>query len=164
MRLASSGAWQKGALEFQRAVAIDSDFSEAHGNLGAAYSALGLFDQAASEFRRAIELDPAAGIHHGNLAYALIRLGQWKAAEPEAAAAVALDPADANGQYLLGFLLANRVESRARAAEHLRFAARQFPEAHLVLANLYSVEGAGQSAALELDEYRKATADRRRQQ
>src|ERR1700727_2192053 len=50
IKLASSGAWGQGAEEFRKAVDADSDFSEAHGNLGVAYSSLHRFYEAAQGF------------------------------------------------------------------------------------------------------------------
>ena len=155
LKRSEAEAWQQASLEFSQAVAIDPDFSEAHGNLGVAYTRLELLDQAAVEFRRAIALDPATGIHHTNLAYALYRLDHEKEAALEAQAGVDLDAANAQSQYLLGFLLARFPETRSRAAAHLQYAARKVPEAHAVLADMYSAEGAETAAASELKTYQK---------
>ncbi len=158
MKLANAGQWQSGAQEFEQAVAIDPNFSEAHGNLGVVYSALGRFDQAAEELRRAIALDPATGVHHMNYAYVLIRLQRENEAEPEAQTAVALDPDNANAQCLLGYLLARRPDERQQAVAHLVYAAREVPEAHFVLAEVYLAEGAAADANQQLALFLKETA------
>ena len=132
-KLAMAGSAKAAAQEFQSAVAIDPQFSEAHGDLGVEDTLLGLYDEATTEFRKAIELDPATAAHHANLAYVLIRLKRHGEAEPEAQTAVGLDPADAKAQFLLGFLLARRPESRSRAIAHLEYAAREMQAAHEVL-------------------------------
>lgn len=156
LKCADANEFQLAVAAFQEAVAIDPEFSEAHGNMGVEYTALGLFDEAASAFRRAVELDPSTGIHHANLAYALLRLERDKEAEREAQAAVDLDPTYTKGQYLLGFLEAHRPGAARQAEQHLGYAARELPEAHFVLAELYFNEGNGQIAGEELDKYRKA--------
>jgi Flp pilus assembly protein TadD len=132
-QLAMAGSEKAAAQEFQSAVAIDPQFSEAHGDLGVEDTVLGLYDEATTEFRKAIELDPATAAHHANLAYLLIRMKRHSDAEPEAQTAVSLDPTNAKAQFLLGFLLARRPESRGRAIAHLEYAAREMPAAHEIL-------------------------------
>jgi tetratricopeptide (TPR) repeat protein len=158
LKLGKTGQWQQGAQEFEQAVAIDRNFSEAHGNLGVAYSALGLFDRAALELRRAIELDPATGVHHMNYAYVLVRLKRENDAEPEARTAVALDPENVNAHYLLGYLFARRPGERQQAVPHLVYAAREVPEAHFVLAEVYLAQGATTDANQQLALFWKESA------
>jgi tetratricopeptide (TPR) repeat protein len=158
-KLAAAGNFQRAAHEFARAVKIDPDYADAHGNLGVMYVSLSLPEQATGEFRRAIALDPSTSFHHANLALALIQLNLPKEAEAEAQAAVDLDHLNPRARYLLGFLLARRPETRSRAAEHLQYAARNLPDAHLILANLYRLEGADALAQSEQERYRKAILD-----
>lgn len=132
-RLATAGSTLAAAREFRSAVALDPQFSEAHGDLGVEDTLLGQFDEAATEFRKAIALDPATAAHHANLAYLLIRMNRHSEAEPEAQAAVSLDPTNTKAQFLLGFLLARRAESRSRAIAHLEYAAREMQAAHEIL-------------------------------
>lgn len=158
IKMASAGQWQNSANEFERAIRIDTQFSEAYGNLGTSLSATGQFEQAIADFRRAIELDPATGAHHMNLGYALLRLGRTKDAEPEARTAVALDPTNVNAQYLLGVIFAEHVETRSAAIQHLVYAARAVPDAHYVLAQLYRVAGDEPAASHEMLQFRKQSA------
>jgi Flp pilus assembly protein TadD len=144
--------------EFERAVRIDPEFSEAYGNLGTSLSATGRFEEANGDFRRAIELDPATCTHHMNLGYALLRLGRAKDAEPEARTAVALDPTNVNAQYLLGVIFAERVETRSAAIQHLLYAARDVPDAHYALAQLYRIAGDEPAASQEMLLFRKRSA------
>jgi tetratricopeptide (TPR) repeat protein len=160
VKLATAGKWQNGANEFARAAAMDSQFSEAYGNLGASLSEMGQFEQALGNFRRAIELDPATSAHHMNLAYSLLCLGRTREAEPEARTAVALDPSNARAHYLLGVLFSQRFEARSGAIEHLRYAAREVPDAHFILAQLYRLDGDARAAAQEMQQYRKQSADK----
>jgi len=158
-KLAEAGDYSRAAHQFARAVAIDAEYGDAHGNLGVMYISLGLPDQAVAEFRRAIELDPAGSFHHANLALALIQLHLLKEAEAEAQAAVDLDHLNSKARYLLGFLLARNPATRGRAEEHLQYAARLMPDAHLVLADIYRLEGADALAQSEREQYRKAILD-----
>ena len=160
LKLARAGAWDVGAKELENAVAIDPDFSEAHGNLGVHYLRLGRVEHAAGELRRAIHLDPSCSIHHSNLAVAMFLLQRPKEAEAEAQAAIGLDQANFRAHYVLGFLLSHRSEAREEAADHLLYAARAIPEAHLVLAQLFRAQGDDQRATLEADRYKVAAAHR----
>lgn len=155
MKWAAAGDFLRAAKDFERAVTIDPEYSTAHGNLGVMYINLALPDQAAGEFRRAIQLDPTASSHHANLALALILLKLHKEAEHEAQTAVNLDHSNSKARYLLGFLLARRPETRGKAEEHLMYAARQMPDAHLILADMYRLEGAEALAQKEQEQYRK---------
>ena len=71
----------------------------------------------------------------------MIILGRLREAEPEARTAVVLDETNTKAQYLLGYILAHRPETQAAAEEHLKYAARAFPEAHSALAALHRATG-----------------------
>ena len=139
LKLDAAGDAAGSAEAFRRALEFDPDYAEAHTDLGVEYLNLGLVDDAIAEFRTAAGLDPATSVHHANLGLALMIVGRFREAEPEARTAVALDATSTKAQYLLGFLLAHRPETRAAAEEHLRYAAREFPEARSALAALHSV-------------------------
>jgi len=160
LKLAGRGAWRQGAQEFELAASFDPDFSEAFGNLGVSDAAMALYEQAAGALRRAIELDPGTGAHHLNYAYVLIQLNRDRQAEPEARTAVALEPANACAHYLLGFLLAQKTETRAQAIPHLQYALRKLPEAHFVLAEVYRIQGDSSSARDEMVLYQKEIGGR----
>lgn len=157
--LAGAGNFRSAVKEFERAVMLDPECSEAHGNLGVMYLDLGTLDRAVDEFRVAVHLDPTGSFHHANLAVALILLNLPNEAEPEAQAAFDLDHSNVKARYLLGSLLARRPETRGRAAEHLMYAAQELPDAHMVLAEMYRTEGAEALAQMEQERYRKATPD-----
>ena len=140
------------AKAFREAVTLDPAYAEAHTDLGVEYINLGLVDDAVAEFRSATALDPATSVHHANLGLALMILGRFREAEPESRTAVTLDATSTKAQYLLGYLLANRPETRAAAEEHLKYAAREFPEARSALADLYRATGRGALVETELRE------------
>lgn len=156
LKLARRREWEQGAKELEAAVAVDPDFSDAHGNLGVHYMMLEQLSQAITEFRRAIMLDGTASTHHSNLALAYLLLHKAKEAKTEAETAVSLDSRNAAGQYLLGFILAKNPGERAEARKHLTFAAEEIPDAHLALMSLYRNAGEDRKATEELERYRKA--------
>ena len=141
LKLDAAGDAAGSAEAFRRALAFDPAYAEAHTDLGVEYINLGLLDDAIAEFRSATALDPATCVHHANLSLALMILGRFREAEPEARTAVALDGTNTKAHFLLGHLLANRPETRAAAEEHLRYAAREFPEARSALAALHRATG-----------------------
>jgi Flp pilus assembly protein TadD len=141
LKLDRAGDTAGSAEAFRQAVALDPDYSEAHTNLGVEYINLGQIDDAITEFRSAIALDPATSVHHAHLGLALIILGRVPEAEAEARVAVALDRTNLKAQYLLGYVLALRPETRAAGEEYLRYVARELPDAHSVLAELYQRTG-----------------------
>lgn len=138
LKLDAAGDAVGSAEAFRKALALDPVYAEAHTDLGVEYMNLGMVDDAVTEFRSATALDPATSAHHANLGLALLILGRLREAEPEARTAVALDATSTKAHFLLGYVLACRPETVTAAEAHLRFAAREFPEARIALAFLYS--------------------------
>lgn len=161
MKDAGKDFWSTAAEEFGQAVNFDPEFSEAYANLGVEDCKLGRLEESASALRRAIELDAATSTHHSNLAFVLMRLGRRAEAEREAQTAVDLDAANSRGQLILGFLLASRPATHRQATVHLTEAAREFPEAHAVLSDMYRSEGDSRTAASEFNKYRETISNRR---
>jgi len=106
IKFASRKEWGKGAKELENSVAVDPDFSDAHGNLGIHYIELGRLDEAVNELHRAIALDSGCSVHHSNLAAAYLLQHDPSDARTEAETAVALDSTNIRAQYMLGALLA----------------------------------------------------------
>jgi tetratricopeptide (TPR) repeat protein len=156
LKLDENGAFASAAGQFEKAVKLDPEFSEAHGDLGVEYTAIGQLDEAVSEFRRAIAIDPATAFHHSNLAYTLIRVNREQEGAAEAEVALGIDSTSTLAHFLLGFVLAQQPGKRNAAETHLAYAARTLPAAHLVLAEVYRREGAAQTAQAELELYRRA--------
>ncbi len=145
----------RAAEEFEKAVALDPGFSEAYGNLGVEYTALGRLDEALNAYQHALALDPATSYNHSNLAYALIRIQRETEAEAELQTALGLDSNNARAHLLLGYLWALNPEKRNRAETHLVYAARTMPEGHYLLAKMYAAEGAADSARAEMARFRE---------
>jgi Flp pilus assembly protein TadD len=86
----------------EKAVALDPEFTNAHGNLGAEYAVLHRYGEAAAELERAVALDPSAAWMQSNLAFALWQAGKPMEAEQWARHAVALPSSNAKAHYVLG--------------------------------------------------------------
>ncbi|MEQ1948158.1 MAG: hypothetical protein ABL995_13270 [Bryobacteraceae bacterium] len=138
---ARAGAWELSAIEFRKAIAIDPEYSDAHGNLGAVCIFLNRMDESAVELRRAIELDPYSSGHRANLAIVYTQLKRYSDAEKEAMAALALDSSSVPAHYLIGVLLANKPAERENAIPHLQYAARFTEDGRQALAELYDLLG-----------------------
>ena len=160
VKFSYNGDYSSAAAEFATAAAVDPEFSDAHGNLAVEYTWLGRLDDAVGEFQRALQLDPSTALNHSNFSYTLTRLNRYVEAEAEAQAAVGLDPSLPVAQFLLGVLLARRPETQGLSENHLLYAARSVPEAHLALAHLYRERGESKVADAELKCYRDAAAIR----
>jgi tetratricopeptide (TPR) repeat protein len=156
-KLSESGAYQRAADEWKKAVEADPEFSEAHGNLGAQYARLRRPSEAAEEFRRAIALDPATAGHQSNLAVMLSQLGHVDEAEFWARAAVQRDGSNALGHYVLGCVLTTRETGMAEAIQQLQIAARQLPRVHEVLAQIYRAQGKQALSIAEMRQFQEAS-------
>jgi tetratricopeptide (TPR) repeat protein len=124
------------AKELEKAIAIDSDFAEAHGNLGVTYSQLHRYPEAAQEFRRTIELIPDESLPHSNLAWVLFEMGQRTEAEISVRRALRISPDNASAHLLLACLLVERPDTFAEGLGHLQYAARSIPEAEQMAKSL----------------------------
>jgi len=152
-RLSEAGAHERAAAALEKAVTLDSEFIEAHGNLGVQYARLKRYDRAAEEFRLAIAQDPATAQHQSNLALVLLNLGQPAEAEQWARHAVKLDGGSAEAHYVLGCVLLMGAETRLKGIDELQVAARDFPKAHWTLAEVYRASGKKELARAEMQRY-----------
>ena len=139
--LSEKGRHEAAAAALEKAIALDSEFIEAHANLGVEYTRLGQYGRAAAEFRKAIALDPASAPFQSNLAYTLLRQGEFAEAEQWARSAVQMDSANPKGHYVLGCILVVHPASRDAGISHLEVAARTYPSAHHTLAAIYQEMG-----------------------
>lgn len=78
--------------QFQRAAAVDPDFSDAYIGLGMALSQTGKIDQAVAEVERAIEIDPRSAAAHGVLGTLLSIQQRFAAAAAEFRSALQYAP------------------------------------------------------------------------
>ncbi|HTS28547.1 MAG TPA: tetratricopeptide repeat protein [Bryobacteraceae bacterium] len=144
-----AGASERAAAQWKKAVELDPEFSEAHGNLGVQYARLDRPADAIEEFRKAVALDPYTPHHQSNLAVALAQSGRLDEAETWARRAVRLEPANPGGHYVLGCVLAARSSTIAEGIHELRIAAARIPRVHRFLAEIYHAQGNEALAAAE---------------
>jgi tetratricopeptide (TPR) repeat protein len=91
---------------YERALAIEPRFYEAHYNLAVLEARQQHPEQAAARYRAALDIDPAQAEAHLGLGVALLDLGRDAEALEQVRAATDVDPDRASSHYLLGRLLA----------------------------------------------------------
>jgi hypothetical protein len=64
-------------------------------------------------------------------------------------------PGSPTAHFLLGVLFAQHPETRTSAIQHLVYAAREVPDAHFALAQIYFTEGRDSVGRLELEQFQK---------
>jgi tetratricopeptide (TPR) repeat protein len=107
------------AVDLQRSITIDPEFTEALGRLGFVYFRLTRFGEAAAAYRRAIALHPESAVWHSELGWALFGLKDDAGAQECARRALRLEPANASANLLLGVLLSASAENRSESLWHL---------------------------------------------
>ena len=107
------------AGDLERAITIDPEFSEAHGQLGSIYFRMARFGEAAAAYRRATALHPEFARWHAELGWALFGLRNDAGAQECARHALRLEPANASAHLLLGVLLSAPAENRQESLWHL---------------------------------------------
>ena len=135
-KFSRKGDSRRAAEELEKAVALDPEYAEAHGNLGFEYSQLGRLREAEAEMRRAIALDPYVSIAHSNLGWVLFQQGNFADAERSARHALALSLNNDRAHVLLGILLGAEPATRAEGARHLEQATSTFPQVKRLLDEL----------------------------
>jgi len=120
---AGLGQYDRALADYERALAIDPDFSRALNNRGNAFQRIGDFEKARADFDRAINLDPANADLRYNRGNLFMAMENYNLAIRDYTAAVELNPAQLeawnnrgnaycrNGDYDLGLADYNRVLS-----------------------------------------------------
>jgi len=103
--LQSQEMFDAAAIAYTQAVSVDSDFFEAHANLGTVLTALGRYQHALAAADRAVSLAPSRPGAYLNRANARRELGDLSGAEEDLRRAVELDPGYAEAWSTLGNLL-----------------------------------------------------------
>jgi tetratricopeptide (TPR) repeat protein len=119
---------------YQKATAIDPEFSAAFNDLGILYLQTEQLDLAIEQFNRAIVIDAHAARPHSNLAMAYLRQDRYADAEYVARRALDLDRVSTHGHLALGISLVMQKKITAEMERSLTKAASDFPPADLWLA------------------------------
>ncbi len=140
---------------FNKAIEIDPAYMEAYNNLGARYIRAREPAKALEEFKKAYELDHTSAVVCANMAIAQLLLEKYADAEKSAREAVKLNGTSNKARFALGVALASqsRPGADSEAIENLQAAAREFPRARLVLAQIMMQQGDRSQAVSQLREY-----------
>ena len=145
----TSGQRELGMQELRQAMIDPVALPYAISLLGAAHLMKGQVDLAVDELQEAVRLLPRPE-NHANLAYALFATGRPELLETsllEARRAHQLDPANPKTRYVLGMILLRHGSLDAEALFHLQAAAREIPDAQLVIAQHYPLDAHAPEAA-----------------
>ena len=93
--------------EFQKAVALDANYAEAHHNLGLSFAEQGRYDQAIAAYRKALSLPiyPTPEVGYYNLGRAYAQINKLSEAEEALRTAIQLEPKLGAAYYQLGVVL-----------------------------------------------------------
>jgi len=147
---------------FQRAISIFAGYYEAYDRMGAADLKLWRIQEAEQAFRKSIELSG------GRYAHPLLALGailddreQFTEAEAVTRKGLDLNPDSWTGHYYLGLALSglNRLEEAKKSVLEALRRNTNFPEAHLLLADIHSREKDYRSLVSDLDDYLELAPD-----
>lgn len=149
-----AGRRQEGLRKLQVTLEDPSTRGHARAMLGTEYLRQGQLQSALENLTEAARLLPGSAAVRSNLGNTLCHLGFLEQGEDELRQALALNPGLTGTRYLLGIILLDRPADRKEAYEHLSFASRSIPGAHLGLAILYTHDGDAAKANREIELYR----------
>ncbi|HZS55067.1 MAG TPA: tetratricopeptide repeat protein [Bryobacteraceae bacterium] len=137
----------------EKALEIDPRFADAHNDLGVAFARLGQMDHATAEFQRAIELSQQNSAASANLSVALYVKGEYHEASLTARQALRANPGLPQASYVLGLSLIAEHGDTNETIASLERAASQYPESHIIAADILTKAGRRDEAVWHLKEY-----------
>ncbi len=145
------GRVDEAIAQFQRALEIQPNYSEAHSGLGGALLQKGEVDEAIAQFQKALEIQPDNTLAHRNLAIALLRKGQLDEAITHFKKAVELQPNSAINYYNFGYALVQKGQIDEAIALYQKALELQpdYPEAHYNLALALRQQGRMDEAVVQ---------------
>ena len=147
------GDYQVARKYLENALNIDSQFADAHNDLGVAIGKSGHTDQAIPEFQKALDLTPNHNQAPANLCVALYTQRRYHELCPAARRALQMNPSLVHIRFLLALSLIADDGDEAEARTNLERAADQVPEARVALSNLLVKVGQREEAARQLEMY-----------
>jgi cytochrome c-type biogenesis protein CcmH/NrfG len=143
----------------QKALQIYPDFIQAHNALGLLFVQLHEYEKALTEHQTALSLDPRSARTLQNLSFVLLLLNRNQEAEAEARQALDLDSQLVASRYVLGRAIVGQGHVTPEGMEMLRQSENAFPNASLVLAQIYFTTGQTDQVIAELRHYLSAPSD-----
>jgi len=137
----------------RKAIESDPGNASAHNDLGILYLQSNKTEEALREFERAVSLQPGWGMPHINASYAALALDRPREAESSAQRAIEISRNNHRAHLLLGWSLVAQYRYSNAALESLRIAEREFPEAHLAIADVLMHQGSLAAARDEVEKY-----------
>ena len=152
--LVRRGRVTEAIAQYQQALDVNADYSEAHNNLANALAGQGRLDEALAHYRKSLEVQPNYGEAYYNLGNLLARLGQFDEAMVQFQRAIAIaEYAEAHNN--LGNVLSRRGRFEEALAQYQRAVEIKpgFADAHWNLGNALFRRGQTDEA---LTQYRQA--------
>jgi len=116
------GNLQLALSDYNSAIAISPEFTDAYINRGIVYGESSLFEKAINDFSRALEIDQSNAKAYMNRGAARLGTGDYAGALGDLKRGTALDPGDARGLFNLGLAYLNAGE-REKGLKNMRKAA-----------------------------------------
>lgn len=139
-----------GQAGFEKAIALDPSYADAHNNLGRVFYLQGRLDEAVAEYKLAIDQQPRNTIYLANIAIVYAELGQFDLASVNYENALRYEPVDTkllnNYSYVL-LLAGDFVKAKQMAEQGLRIEPDS-PYLHKNLGRVY-LETEAYEAAIE---------------
>jgi len=131
-RLYDLGRYEEAIKEYDKALAIDPNYRDAHNNKGVALYLLGRHEEAIKEYDKALAIDPNFKEAHYNKGAALYLLGRHEEAIKEYDKALAIDPNFKEAHNNKGYVLDNlgRHEEAIKELDKALAIDPNFKEAH----------------------------------
>jgi spermidine synthase len=147
--------YDKAALELERAVNLNPEFSEAHLRLGIIYNRIGKRDEAIFRFRRALEINPRYAAAHSNLGSIYYFKGILEEAAKELEEALKIDPYLAEAHNSLGgvYFKKGMIELARSEVQKALDINPGYAEAHKNLGLIYLRQGLISAAVKEFKQF-----------
>jgi tetratricopeptide (TPR) repeat protein len=140
------GEYDRGIIDFDRAIQLDPKLAAAYNNRANAYRSKGDYDHAVADYSQAVRLDPKDAVAYDGRGNALSRKGKYDQAISDFGQAMRLDPKDAVAYDGRGFVYSAKGEYD-RAIADFDQAIRLDPQ----LADAYYGRGYAYSSKAEYD-------------
>jgi len=138
---------------FNKAIAIDPEFVDAHNDLAAVYLKEAKAEPAIDHLEAAIKADPECAVAYSNLTVAYLMQGKTAAAETAARRTASIDRTGSRTRLILGLTLVMENKYTAETEAVLAQAAADYPQAMLLLGRTKAHRGNYAGARAQIERY-----------